>query len=873
MPLLLNNSTKQIENIPDELVTQAIATGDYSPRRGSRLNVVSSTGDIGTIDAAEAQAAFGGGWQYFSREQSKQVADQQIKEIWRQELDQPVAAFAAGTLRGATLGLSDVAARAIGGKETTDKLRMLEELSPKASLAGELAGTIGGLAVPGAPVAAAGKIGAATIGKLAAKYGSNSVLTRAAQMAAGTAIEGAIFGTGEVISEAALDDPKLNAQSALSTIGMGAALGGAFGGLTKLGGEAYSKFKSLLHESTAPTAAADTLGRLYSKVTSLSRGMAPADAAEMERLIATREGRDLIFKATQDRAVNENTVISAITDLRKTTEAMKSAWGTAREAARSELSTVKIGGIRNVLNKQFRETIQDAIDTVARKPEFYAADTIPALERIQLELADGFKKIKNREELHNLLQTNRELLDSKMKFSFFERSGATSRSEKVLQSVRDKFVDTMTDKRYFKQFAEDYKLMNQAYNGLAAVEKRVLKAFGEKTTDEFGKTVIQISPQKVASFYRNPENLKNAEKLLDLEKLTDSIKYMEKVTSPTLSPFTSALDENTLKMLADVANNSRNIVKNIKDARTAEMFLNNLETRTGKTMIGTVLGAMAGTPGGLPGQLLGGLAGAAISTPRSFLNILFSIENHGIAGQQRLQNVVSKFLGNGLYDTTLKRIEPLTKPVTIKSALEYLGYHEHKDDISDLKNMIDDNVQDPQKIWYTFNLNNPDLENVAPMYSQEVMNTLQRGLQFLQQKMPQYENDLFATDKLIYSDSQKRQIASYVDSMFRPGKIFDEMESGQIDPLTVETIQNVYPDLYANVQKEVLKQSTENKNMSYQKKLMLGKLFAIPTTPSLSYINELQNSFIQQNQPQLSAKPVNLKSLALHKTEADSLLM
>jgi len=876
MPLLLNNSTKQIENIPDADVTQAIATGAYSPRVGSRLNVVSSTGDIGTIDSAEAQAAFTGGWQYFSRDQAKEVSDQQIREVWREEFDRPGLAFAAGLLRGGTFGLSDVAARAIGGQEAAQNLRILEELSPKASTAGEVTGAVASLATPVGAGRIAAKVGTkvseATIGKLAAKYGANSVLTRAAQMAAGTAIEGALFGTGDVISQAALDDPELSAQSALSTIGMGAAIGGAFGGLTKVGGEALGKFKQLLQESTTPTAAADTLGKLYSKVTSLTRGMDPADAAEMERLIGTREGRDLVFRATQDRSVNEKVMVTAVADLRKAVTDMKTVWGDARTAARAELSKQKVGPIRNLLNSQLKSTIDDALNALDSRSEFFLSNTAPALNQLKQALNEGFKQVKNREELHKMLQVNRELLDSKMKYSYFERSGDASRSEKVLAKVREKFSEIMTDKKWFGQFADDYKMLNDAYNGLSAVEKRVLKEFGEKTIDNRGKEILQISPQKIASFYRNPEKMTNANKLLNLDKLVASTDYMANIIKQSAGG--KYIDPEALSLLTNVANNSKSIVGQLKDARVAEMFLNNLETRTGKSMIGTVLGAIAGTPGGIPGQILGGALGAAVATPRSFLNILFTIENHGIAGQQRLQNSVSKFLGNKKYDEVLKRVEPLTKAVTIKGALEYLGYHEHsKDEIMDLKNIIDDNVQNPQKMWHTFNENNPHIEDIAPVYSQEMMNTMYRGMQFLQQKLPQYRQDMFATGTIGISDSQKRQLSAYVDTIFRPGKIFDELQSGRIDPLTVETIQSVYPALYANIQKEVLMQASDNSKMSYHKKLVLGKLFAVPTTAGLAQIDKLQNSFIQQNIPQSPKKPLNLNTIARHQSVADSLQM
>src|SRR5690606_35804682 len=68
------------------------------------------------------------------------------------------------------------------------------------------------------------------------------VLGRAAETAIGGAVEGGIQGAGQVVSEAALGNEELTAESVIAGIGMGALLGGGgtglFGGGTALLGEA-----------------------------------------------------------------------------------------------------------------------------------------------------------------------------------------------------------------------------------------------------------------------------------------------------------------------------------------------------------------------------------------------------------------------------------------------------------------------------------------------------------------------------------------------------------------------------------------------------------------------------------------------------------
>lgn len=181
--------------------------------------------------------------------------------------DRPLAAAGAGALSGATLGLSDQALTRLGivDKET---LRQIRARNRAAALTGEVFGTVAPLLVPGGQVAAAGKAASAaakaaqtakTVApvRAAVKAGqvgeqltaralskilkdtgqkrfASEVIRKAVPKTAGSAVEGAALGAGELIREDALGEADFNAENLVSSVGTGALLGGVVGGV--LGG-------------------------------------------------------------------------------------------------------------------------------------------------------------------------------------------------------------------------------------------------------------------------------------------------------------------------------------------------------------------------------------------------------------------------------------------------------------------------------------------------------------------------------------------------------------------------------------------------------------------------------------------------------------
>jgi hypothetical protein len=153
--------------------------------------------------------------------------------------------------RGATLGLSDVAATGLGAdaEGMRERKERLGGLGTALELAGNVAPLLAtggggvfarGLAAAGAPVRAVTAAGAATEAGLARVLGQSAAAKMAAT-AGGTALEGAAFGAGVAASEAALNDSPLTGEALLAHMGTGAVVGGVAGGLFRGAGQMFGR--------------------------------------------------------------------------------------------------------------------------------------------------------------------------------------------------------------------------------------------------------------------------------------------------------------------------------------------------------------------------------------------------------------------------------------------------------------------------------------------------------------------------------------------------------------------------------------------------------------------------------------------------------
>lgn len=228
--------------------------------------VFTPEGELATVPEHEYESAlkFGG-----IKPASKAEVDEYL--LRQKASSQPIRAAAEGLARSATFGLSDYAAQKMGVPQ--EELRARKEENPIASIGGEIAGDVAGMLLPGGSLIKAGKLASrgavaataseairASLGasKIAPKLGTAATraveragvgssvgLNKIASKVAGGALEGTIYGARNAVTEDALGNNELTAESLMTNAGLGAVLGGGTAGaLSVLGSGAKALGKT-----------------------------------------------------------------------------------------------------------------------------------------------------------------------------------------------------------------------------------------------------------------------------------------------------------------------------------------------------------------------------------------------------------------------------------------------------------------------------------------------------------------------------------------------------------------------------------------------------------------------------------------------------
>lgn len=246
---LLQNSTGGIIEVPQDHLDVAVRSGNFSPKKDAEFIVLDKYGNRNVVTGEYLQQALKQGMLMESSQQRHE------RELQEQYGDQQIAAGIEGLGRGAAAlpsAISQGLAAATGNEDlgftpdqlmrgfskltganwTEKEMRDRAEANPISSGIGDIAGQIlgfeGSAAAKG--VGAIEKQVAKTILKDAATAGvSKKIAASLAAKAAGSAVEGAYFGAGQLVTEDSIGKADLNAENLAFAMGTGALIGGALG--------------------------------------------------------------------------------------------------------------------------------------------------------------------------------------------------------------------------------------------------------------------------------------------------------------------------------------------------------------------------------------------------------------------------------------------------------------------------------------------------------------------------------------------------------------------------------------------------------------------------------------------------------------------
>ncbi|HEX6272928.1 MAG TPA: hypothetical protein VFZ53_07810, partial [Polyangiaceae bacterium] len=227
--------------------------------KDGKAHMFDETGTPVTVDEQEVATALAAGF----APQTRDEYEARAIEKERGTLGQQALTAAEGAVRGATFGLGTAALAELGGEEYRQAALERAAVNPKTSVAGEVAGAIapalvsGGAGGVGAvaratPAGLAGKLGHAVehgAGAFVKRFGlgaqgagvASKMASEAIKLGAAGAAEGALYGLGSSLADAALEGTEWTAERALAGLEHGIVHGGLGGAAVGAGGAAIGK--------------------------------------------------------------------------------------------------------------------------------------------------------------------------------------------------------------------------------------------------------------------------------------------------------------------------------------------------------------------------------------------------------------------------------------------------------------------------------------------------------------------------------------------------------------------------------------------------------------------------------------------------------
>lgn len=869
MPQLYDWQAQRTVDASEEEATRLVAAGTHTLPAGESLRVVSPEGKRGALSAEEAHNAFRAGWRLETAAEAEERRKQ--KEYGEGALN-PVRAGIEGAARGLTFGLSDAALTKMGVDK--EGLRERMERNPVASTVGE----IGGIAIPfllPEPTTTAGAAAqAATALPRLAQRSSQAIAGRivkgaGARAIAGSAVEGAFYGAGQVVTEASLtDNPDLTASQILGTVGLGAVLGGgataaqrALGKTLKFGAEtALQPFRSRM----APAGTIE--GRAGQKL--LTEGAEAAGEVAERGLVpagARGAGGTGAAAAAAGKKTDEAFLSIATEGLSDFAEqrAAKAAIGQNKRAFR--ILDARKGGVqqfgRDLLNEGV-VTYKDTMETIAKKAaerkDFYGqqigalwdglskaapggamprksamlARLQPVVEKYLTSTSYDDRVIGRA--LKRELATLDNALPEQMTFSQLHKARVTldsvayrnqlSQSPKVeslreLRGVMEDYLEESADKLASstagKTFKDTYREVKRLYGNMKMAadfaEDRILGDTSNRfvSPSDYGMGMLFGGVGGVASMMDGD---------FDLD-LAAGAWLLGAAGNKVLRGRLSAVTADVLNRAAQRVGGISVRVASLADLeRSAQEFSRKMDEAVDGAFAAGKRGARAA--GEAAERAVRNSGGAALTVAG------LNLTDPGEKGREEL----SKYRGS-------------TRQKTFHSQ------------VAALRQLSQDQALMARRIQESLGA----VLETAPQTGMAMTAQAQAAVGFLLSKAPASPYDLGNDPLGRHSgrwqpdDTEITRFNRYVAAVADPGAFLSDMAAGRVNREGVEAIRTVYPALFQELQMRLVERIPEfQETLSYQQRGQLSILFSVPLDPSFEpgFVAAMQASYAGENAEQ-----------------------
>jgi hypothetical protein len=850
-----------------------------------------------------------------------------------------------GAARSASFGLSDEAIVRLG-LMTPESLKAYKETNPTATTLGEIGGAAGAMLAPevgvlgalSAPVRAVSKVGGAVtkaalpvaegvVGRFASAEARplvNKVLSQAGAMSAGSAIEGAVYGLGQSVSEHALGDPDLTGEKVLANIGTGAITGGVLGGLfggvkgglqakkmisevDKAGIEA-GNWESIANASDLPEPEKESFikglrdlkgnaDEIKSAAESIGAPILPGNISANKNV---QRGQDLLLNGPPTYS-GLKTQQLAQQGFEKSQQALESTLGDAVDLTKASVGDTLKGLVSKTVEDQ-NAPISALYDELKNSYQ-----VLPVSEKSIADVAKGIRTIEDvpfspqakaiAEGAAERVEALKTVDDIKRLKTIINQElgiGATPIQKRITSVISDKLasleegsivdfaekeVGNVADKEKILSLLEKRKEANSQYKVFRSKIDKLGELIGRKKIhgpQDFLDALEDITPEKIADKLGN----KNNSKFLDWfskempEGMAAFAQYQKGLVRDaamkdgefSVRKAITAIEKMPKEYKAKIF--SPEELKKIADVKTyIQSFPSNFNP-SNTSNASAFRHFFENGITGIPGAGVENMRDLAIS---NFINSSISKDIggvtkfvEGLATLERNAVKTSKAIASGSAEifSDNKELTPVRAYLAIS----------HKDNHDDLKGKLHSLNADPEKLIDHIDKNTRSLSEIAPRTSQSIQSTMIRATTFLKDKLPQGGTQKPLSPPYAPSDAELAKWHRYFNAVEKPTNALREVASGTLNPETMETLAAVYPKLLADMQRSVTEKMInavqKGKSIAYRTKLSLSMFLGADLVSSLEPTNMLSNQNVvstatqmKQSQEQMTMNPsVNKQS-------------
>lgn len=874
---------KKEVDISDAEIETAVKSGQVALPKTARIEVVSPDGKRGTIDSMEAADAFGKGFKFVSGDQ---VKEEVLQKEYGEGIGNEAKAFGLAAARGLTFGISDQVLEKTGAV-SEETLRELQSRNPISSVTGEIAGTVAPvLASGGTSLLAKGaqktlpalaakvseKVGETAVKSLAQNT-TSKIVQSAIKMGVGSAVEGALYGTGQMISEEALGNSDFNAESVLANVGLNTVIGGGLGaalGATAAAGSKYlEKIKLDIKKGDLGKYGVNkkqandlveniSLSQSKSELADIAKDIPTKFlAAESKDVAGIQDAADILGITPTPGMLSENKSFQNLEsvlaksdmlagqDVKQATLNVQKGLKDATEDVLSRgagVSAVDEGeaikqSIYEHYNSRLTEykSFQDDFETQFSQVAVNERMVKLAKTRFLNQAANAFDDTNIQKAVNAFDKIDSISKAKQAKRYFWNESQKAGRAGDKL--AKDVFMDAYdTSQRMIenaavsavqgvrnkKKLVEGIRQANKVYSGLANDMKDVAKFLGKNISRPSDMVDFIENGMDAKGITEKLSKLKNNNLLDTLEqKLPD---VYESVMSYKAAKIMKAAEDNNgvlspKKFLAQIKKLDEDEVKRLFGDKVSK------------------IDAIKKVSDALPSDI--NPSGTAQATETLGL---FSLGNQGKAlalrslysdKGQKLIDYYGKIIG------TLRGVEDNSNKIKLSIASSVDGFLNSSsrpiaplisssnvgDDFNKAKEAIEQHDSNPETQVEMFAQKNKDLFDSAPGTTTMLSGKIANAITFLSEKMPR-RPVVSPYASMEPTHREKEKFMRYYKAVQDPRKVFDEIKNGYANPEGVEALKKVYPEIYRTLSEEIFSRINE-KNISYKERVNLEKLLGI----------------------------------------------